>query len=283
MGDTEDAGEDGDNNDDPADEVVEPAEEAKKPTKKSPTPRKGLGAPRKPLAKKATEKEDEQTGDKDEEEPKKEVKKTARSALKKAPAAKKAPGAKKAPAAKKAPTVKKAPATKKATTKKSPTRKSPTKKKTSLGKRKNDDEGSDDIIDPIDPSERGEIINTPRKKPKFTKGETLKGAICASAVTLEVILPLLTDRHHASHPLASLGYSENLHSNVNHLIIGEKKRTAKVLTAIASGIWVVKYQWFLDSMDAGKFWMRKSMKRMIGFLVVKLLENERKKENLVCS
>ena len=39
----------------------------------------------------------------------------------------------------------------------------------------------------------------------------------------------------------------------SHLIVGEKKRTLKVVSAIASGAWLVSQNWIFDSLVAGKW------------------------------
>lgn len=42
-------------------------------------------------------------------------------------------------------------------------------------------------------------------------------------------------------------------AEATHLILGEKKRTYKVLAAIARGLWIVSPDWIKDSIKQGKW------------------------------
>jgi hypothetical protein len=52
---------------------------------------------------------------------------------------------------------------------------------------------------------------------------------------------------------AEIMWEGQVDDDATHLVCGEKKRTEKVLQALAKGIWVLKWNWVIESMEAGKW------------------------------
>ncbi|KAL6065831.1 BRCA1 associated RING domain 1 [Balamuthia mandrillaris] len=70
---------------------------------------------------------------------------------------------------------------------------------------------------------------------------------CLTARQSQIFMAMV--RNHPEFKLAK----QQWEIQATHLVVGEKKRTVKVLKALALGLWVVSFDWVLESKKAGKW------------------------------
>src|SRR3990167_7141192 len=155
-------------------------------------------------------------------------------------------------------------------------KKTPVKKQVTKKKAEKEDEGNEDDDDPtnqvVEPAEenkkktkrksisrspspvlgkraRKPIPDSPSKKKKLDEPIT---CICSSYFTNDQKCLLLDICHPRN--LGRFSIATEINDNVTHLILGDKKRTLKVLTAISKGIWVLKAEW-LDVCITAQQWV----------------------------
>lgn len=52
---------------------------------------------------------------------------------------------------------------------------------------------------------------------------------------------------------AEIVWEASVTNDATHLVCGSQKRTEKVLQALAKGIWILKWNWIIESMEEGKW------------------------------
>ena len=239
----------------------------------------------KPLHKKT---ENTKKSEEDEDESKKDKPKTVRKRISKSPVASKAK--KKILEPKKDTPIKKttktSPKEKSSTTKEGETKKKPAPKKVTkpttkdgekkkklapkktATKKKENDDGLDDL--------ESVLITEPRKTKKktITKKKVARPMLCTSSLSVEersLAIDVVQPRN-----LGKFDLAVTVTENVTHLILGEKKRTLKVLYAIAAGIWILKPDWLMDSVVFEKYQPEEKYEASDWFPGCKIARLERK-------